>query len=328
MRIISLVPLLLTSVLLLAQDTQPLVDTARNLQAEKNRRTASSSPLTEEGNCGIVYGEGHAFRVCAPKGWVLDNTILNEEGIYAVFYPKGRTWSEAKDNRTFMYINTARKGAEHPTAAALMKTDAEDTRQKAPAAAISEQQRIHTKNGDARVQTFQHGEFDRFEAVAYLDSPKIIVMIVTTSKDAQSFGRDYSAFEELVKSYEFLSTDEKTVDALRKTDNRATPIDVAREAVRVNMLTVEGHRYDGQIGMEFGRKYASIMQGCTKAGAKEDLGNFEMFVKVDKGGAVKEVLSSPPTKVATCVRRTLLTDHFTSPPKPMYWVNISMTIQP
>jgi hypothetical protein len=46
---------------------------------------------------GIVYGPKAAFKIDAPKGWVLDNSAGAAQGLPCVLYPKGSTWSRADD---------------------------------------------------------------------------------------------------------------------------------------------------------------------------------------------------------------------------------------
>ena len=53
---------------------------------------------------GIVYGPKAAFKVDAPPGWVLDNTVGVEQGLPCVLYPKGSTWADAN---TIMYAKIA-----------------------------------------------------------------------------------------------------------------------------------------------------------------------------------------------------------------------------
>mgnify|MGYP003989514765 CR=1 FL=1 len=55
---------------------------------------------------GIVFGDGFAFSLTAPSGWVLDNHSGNSEGLQAVFYPKGSSWDKSE---TVMYANIALK---------------------------------------------------------------------------------------------------------------------------------------------------------------------------------------------------------------------------
>ena len=56
-------------------------------------RTASAE-ITERG-LGILYGSDHAFALRAPNGWMLDNESGVEQGLYAVFYPKGTNWRDS-----------------------------------------------------------------------------------------------------------------------------------------------------------------------------------------------------------------------------------------
>lgn len=182
-----------------------------NAQQAPPPSTQGGSKSTSDENCGMVYGKAHAFSVCAPKGWVLDNTILNDQGIYAVFYPAGSSWNAAKDKGTVMYVNTAAKESGSATVSALMATDAEDTKRNAPSAVKKACEAIKLDKAPeeppAPVQCFAPGAFERFEAVAYIDSPKIITMVVMTSKNEHSFKQDYPAFLALVKSYWFFSSD-------------------------------------------------------------------------------------------------------------------------
>ena len=48
-----------------------------------------------ENGYGIVRGPGYAFTLKAPSGWVIDAASGVEQGLPAVFYPKGGTWSES-----------------------------------------------------------------------------------------------------------------------------------------------------------------------------------------------------------------------------------------
>jgi hypothetical protein len=157
--------------------------------------------------CGLVYGKSHAFWICPPKGWELDNTVLKDQGIFATFYPTGSSWEKARDNGTFMYVNTVGKREGTASVADLMKDDSERTTKASLKAGVRELEPIKTADGQARVQQFEHSAFDRFEAVAYIDAPKTLVMIIITSKDEQSYRRDYPAFKELVQSYKFWTTE-------------------------------------------------------------------------------------------------------------------------
>jgi len=111
-----------------------------------------------------------------------------------------------------------------------------------------------------------------------------------------------------------------------RTEGRSSAISVKRFFQTVfNLRTPEGKAYDQQLGKEFPQKYLDTMKQC-KQSASNDLADFWMLIKLDKSGAVKEVLLSPATKMAACARETLLKGSFSPPPHPAYWVSIYMKL--
>ncbi len=108
-------------------------------------------------------------------------------------------------------------------------------------------------------------------------------------------------------------------------EDKPTSIAAAAAAVEANMKTRAGKAYDAQFGREFGEKYAGVMKQCKdKAGG--DARSFDLLVRVEKDGSVKEILLYPPTKISRCLRETLLKDSFSAPPHPAHWVDIHMII--
>jgi hypothetical protein len=160
---------------------------------------------TNTDNCGLLYGKNHSLTFCAPDGWVLDNGILNDQGIYAAFYPNGSTWQHAKDSGTIMYINVVGRAADS-TVEKMMADDAEEARQSAPTTVVKQGESIKIGDLSAPTLRFAPGDFDRHEAVAYIGEEKVLVMFVISSKNEKIFKKDYSAFVQLVQSYKFLSS--------------------------------------------------------------------------------------------------------------------------
>jgi hypothetical protein len=172
-----------------------------------------TSPSTKEegggkaknGNCGLLYGKGHSLTFCAPDGWMLDNGIMNDEGIYAVFYPVGLNWKEAKDSGTIMYINVVAKEPD-TTVEKMMEADTNEVKHNTPSTVVKKGEPIANGNLSAQTLQFAPGAFDRYEAVAYLSEEKVLVMFVVSSKNESIFKKDYPAFVRLVQSYKFLSS--------------------------------------------------------------------------------------------------------------------------
>lgn len=108
-------------------------------------------------------------------------------------------------------------------------------------------------------------------------------------------------------------------------NDNPTSLAAARAAVEANLKTEAGKAYDQQFGKEFMAKQMPAMKRC-KVSAGKDLTSFWILMKLDKGGAVKEVLLHPTTKMGTCARETLLNSAFSPPPKPAYWVSVFMKL--
>lgn len=173
--------------------------------AQANPPNSGGGENVNQPNCGMLYGKDHFLTFCAPKGWTLNNSILNKQGIYAVFYPKGSSWQKAKASGTFMYINVIMRPAK-ATVAKMMAADASQTKKNAPAAVVDPGKPIKIGHRSVPVQRFEPGGFHRYEAVAYIGQKKVLVMFVTSSKNEPDFKRDYPAFVRLVRSYHFLGS--------------------------------------------------------------------------------------------------------------------------
>jgi hypothetical protein len=151
---------------------------------------------------GIVYGESHAFGLTAPCGWVLDNNAGVSRGLHAVFYPLGSDWKTAK---TVMYASVARKMPGQERLEDLIAYDMEQAKKNQPTLAVEEGDSIQISNGvSGRVVSFTGGKPFRSERVAYIDAPKVFVMLIVTGKEKLSADEE-AAFRSLAKSYSFLA---------------------------------------------------------------------------------------------------------------------------
>jgi hypothetical protein len=105
---------------------------------------------------------------------------------------------------------------------------------------------------------------------------------------------------------------------------KSTNLADARSEVETNLRTKEGKTYDEQLGKEFQQKHLSALRECKKSTG--DLSNFWILMKLDRTGAVKEVLLSPTTKLGSCTRDVLLKSDFSPPPKQNHWVSIYLQL--
>ena len=54
--------------------------------------------------------------------------------------------------------------------------------------------------------------------------------------------------------------------------------------------------------------------------------NFWILFKLDKDGAVEEILLHPETKLGTCARDAYLKDKLLPPPHPDYWFGVYLQL--
>jgi len=164
-----------------------------------------SAEITERG-LGILYGSDHAFALRAPNGWMLDNESGVEQGLYAVFYPKGTNW---RDSVVVAYARARERTQEIASAADAVRDTIDDFH--ASGSPNYHGRRIKTVKIDggkeAVIYHFAGDQWGNSEAVAYYVEKKTINFIVLTSRDPQAFDRALPAFKALVRSYVFMGDD-------------------------------------------------------------------------------------------------------------------------
>jgi hypothetical protein len=97
----------------------------------------------------------------------------------------------------------------------------------------------------------------------------------------------------------------------------------AYKAVAANVATLQGQKYDSVIAQEFSSHYLRAVKDCSAAasGPAPTL----LILQVSKTGSVQQMLVVPETASDTCLRPKLAKAAFTPPPKPDYWVRVSLT---
>jgi hypothetical protein len=167
--------------------------------------SAQDKKQPEELKGGIIYGKDHVFALSAPKDWVLDNTSGVKMGLHAVFYPKGSSW---ENGAAIMYANTIRKNLEQKeTLNQVIEFDLEGYKKHSPTVKIADAGQLPTKRDEQKavVKYFTGDRTGRYEAVAYIDEKKTVIVLVLTAKTKKDFEDALPSFKELVASYFFIS---------------------------------------------------------------------------------------------------------------------------
>ncbi|HEV7676070.1 MAG TPA: hypothetical protein VGQ12_16180 [Candidatus Angelobacter sp.] len=96
----------------------------------------------------------------------------------------------------------------------------------------------------------------------------------------------------------------------------------AYKAVNANVATPEGQRYDGLIAQEFAKRYLRTVQDCNAGGSGPS--PTLLILQMSKNGAVQQMMVVPETASDACLRPKMAKAAFTPPPKPEYWVRVSL----
>lgn len=168
--------------------------------------TASAAP-PEESQGGILYGPGVSFLLKAPEGWELDPQSGQSQGLTAVSYPKGSSW---KDSPVVLYVSIADK--DPATLDAFIADEVGRFRKEhGEGLKIETGKAIPTQDAkkSAEVRRLSGDQFGNFESVAYLGEEKAYVMIVLSSRNREVYEKSQKAFEQLVGSYKYLTSNVK-----------------------------------------------------------------------------------------------------------------------
>jgi hypothetical protein len=97
----------------------------------------------------------------------------------------------------------------------------------------------------------------------------------------------------------------------------------AYKAVAANVATLQGQKYDSVIAQEFSSHYLRAVKDCSAAasGPAPTL----LILQVSNSGSLQQMLVVPETASDMCLRPKLAKAAFTPPPKPDYWVRVSLT---
>lgn len=151
---------------------------------------------------GLLYGNNHSYYLTAPVGWIIDNQSGREDGMNAVFYPKGSSWA---DGETVMYTTFVNfDSIKKETIRDIISGDSARFHQASPQSRVKKQTPVEIgKNKKAVIYSFSME--GNYETVAYLEEKKGIVVIVLSSKNKNGPVNNNKAFESLLKSYRFLT---------------------------------------------------------------------------------------------------------------------------
>ncbi|MFY9983557.1 MAG: hypothetical protein WAK31_02315 [Chthoniobacterales bacterium] len=152
----------------------------------------------------VLKGDGYAFELKAPLGWVLDDKVGNDQGINVVFYPEHSSWDKG-DAVCFARVRSldSRITNVEDQVKDTVKTLRQNGNPKLDAKFIKT---LTTQDASkAKIYYYSGDQFGNTEATAYIQAKGSVHYITLSAKSAKAFHGALPAFDALVTSYEDLT---------------------------------------------------------------------------------------------------------------------------
>jgi hypothetical protein len=145
----------------------------------------------------IFVGEGYAFGVSRPEGWV----GVKPDFAPVLFHPAGST---VDSSLVVIYVRPVSKSKVGVTTPAQLNAlDLRGMRTQWPNARSAKGEVLRTR-AKTSVPTYSFTGGKYLELVAYVDHPKTITVIVLSAETKETFASSTAAFRHVVSSYQWL----------------------------------------------------------------------------------------------------------------------------
>lgn len=152
----------------------------------------------------VLKGDGYAFELKAPLGWVLDDKVGNSQGLNVVFYPERAAWDKS-DAVCFARVRSLDNQVANieDQVKDTLRTLRENGNPKVEAKFIKT---LTTQDASkAKIYYFIGDQFGNSEATAYIQAKSSVHYITLSARSAKAFHEALPAFDALVTSYEDLT---------------------------------------------------------------------------------------------------------------------------
>lgn len=152
----------------------------------------------EQFPAGIVYGPKGAYKIDAPKNWILDNKSGLSSGLPCVLYINGYTW---ENSPVIMYAKIASSNFEkidNFIDFAIKEFEKGD-----PGFYHKEFKKVETDSSKYIIMDYQGGPYKSFERVFYIQMKKAVGYVVFSARTEEDFKKFADTILEIVESYEY-----------------------------------------------------------------------------------------------------------------------------
>jgi hypothetical protein len=132
----------------------------------------------------------------------MDDATAKSQGLEAVLYGKGSSWKQAV---AVMYVRVIHKDKRQPTAEKVIADDISEFLKQRPGSTVSDSPELATRDKKkAVVKGFFDATNKNYDSVAFIDEPKVVVILALSSREKKEFEKSLPAFKTLVGSYFFV----------------------------------------------------------------------------------------------------------------------------
>ena len=147
---------------------------------------------------GIVYGPKAAYKIDAPKNWVLNNVSGKSSGLPCVLYIQGSTW---ENSPVIMYAKIASPEftvMENFIAFTLKELKKEDPK------FYNKEFKKDTINGHRYViMNYRGGPYNSYERTLYVQMKGAVGYIVFSARNEEDYNKYSDAILEIVSSFQY-----------------------------------------------------------------------------------------------------------------------------
>src|SRR5258705_5050810 len=150
----------------------------------------------------ILMGRHYSFILKEPSEWVMDGETAKSQGLQSVLYKAGSSW---KAGVVVMYVRVVYKDETQPTLEKVIGDDVSDFVKQSRDSKVTDLRAFSTRDKKhAIVKGFYDGANKNYESVAFIDEPRVVVIVALSSRNKDEFDKSVPAFQALVSSYFFV----------------------------------------------------------------------------------------------------------------------------
>ena len=157
-----------------------------------------------DNNDGTIFvGQHFSFALKAPAGWMMDTEIAKSQHLQAVLYRQGSSW---KDAVAVMYVRVIYKDETRTTVEKVISNDVDDFLKLSKDSTVSNSASLETRDKKKGISKIFYDAANRnYESVAFIDEPKVVVILALSSRNQSEYEKSLPAFKTLVGSYFFFT---------------------------------------------------------------------------------------------------------------------------